>query len=58
MELSDMGITNVTVQEGTIYANSGRGGQAGSNDGFNGDAESQKYILKEQEVEVRSERWK
>ncbi|KAF4541826.1 Integral membrane protein [Lasiodiplodia theobromae] len=52
MELSDMGITNVTVQEGTIYASNERQGNGGIND-----AESQKYILKEQEVDVRSERW-
>lgn len=51
MELSDMGITNVTVQEGTIYASNSRQGNGGIND-----AESQKYILKEQELDVRSER--
>ncbi|EKG19807.1 hypothetical protein MPH_02876 [Macrophomina phaseolina MS6] len=60
MELSDMGITNVTAQGGTIYAGDENIAQARSNDGshFQGDAESQKYILKEQEVDVRSERWK
>ncbi|GME62523.1 Alpha/beta hydrolase fold-1 [Neofusicoccum parvum] len=60
MELSDMGITNVTVQGGTIYANEPHNGDREANTGpaSIGDAESQKYILKEQSVEVRRETWK
>lgn len=51
MELSDI---EITVHE----EERGRDGHSPSADGYNstGDAESQKYILREQEVEVRSER--
>ncbi|EOD51951.1 putative integral membrane protein [Neofusicoccum parvum UCRNP2] len=54
MELSDMGITNVTVQGGTIYANEPHNGDREANTGpaSIGDADSQKYILKEQSVEM------
>ncbi|KAH7042845.1 hypothetical protein B0J12DRAFT_787929 [Macrophomina phaseolina] len=59
MELSDISITNMTVHEATSYANQTQDGEAGRPIGAYsiGDAESQKYILKEQAGEGSRETW-